>query len=122
MVYIKPIIYKGVDTEYIVGFASVKDGDLYLYGLGNYGIVVVNDVSIIADSFANDVFYVYNENYLIVKNNEDLYGVVNFDGDVIIDYQYKDNLHYHKLLFSRNHKSIHLNYYLFSNLSYMFYH
>ena len=88
--YIKPIIYKGVDAEYIIGFASVKDGDLYLYGLGNYGIVVVNDVSIIADSFANDVFYVYNENYLVVKNKEELYGVVNFDGDVIIDYKYKD--------------------------------
>lgn len=93
--YIKPIIYKGKDQEYIIGFASVKDGDLYLYGLGNYGIVVVNDTAIIADYFTDDTFYVYNENYLIVKNNEELYGVVNFDGEVIIDYQYRDLINNH---------------------------
>lgn len=93
--YIKPIVYKGIDKEYIVGFVSSIDGNLYLYGLNNAGIVVVNDVTLVADSYSDDTYYIYNENYLAVKNKEDLYGVITLDGEIVIDYKYSDILNTH---------------------------
>ena len=88
--YVKPIIYKGIDSEYIIGFASMVGDDLYLYNLNSSGILVVNDTSLVADYNDNGVYYTYNENYLVVKNNDDLMGVINLDGEIIIDFKYKN--------------------------------
>ena len=59
--YAKPIVFKGIDREYILGFASMKDNNLYLYGLDSSGIVVINDTKIVADEYSGGIYYTYNE-------------------------------------------------------------
>ncbi len=88
--YVNPIIYKGLDNEYIIGFASIVKDDLYLYNLNSSGILVVNDASLVGDYNDNGVYYTYNENYLVVKNLDNLMGVIDINGNVIIDYKYKN--------------------------------
>lgn len=88
--YVKPIVYTGIDKEYILGFASMIDNNLYLYGLDNSGIIVLNDTTIVADLETKDTYYIYSDKYLVVKNNKELSGVITLDGNVVIDYKYKD--------------------------------
>lgn len=88
--YVKPIIYKGIDSEYIIGFTSMVEDDLYLYNLNSSGVLVFNDVSLVADYNVNGIYYTYNENYLVVKNSEGYMGVIDLNGETIIDYKYKD--------------------------------
>lgn len=88
--YVKPIIYTSIDKEYIVGFASMIDNNLYLYDLNSSGIIVVPGVSLVADNSTDNAYYIYNENYLVVKNTKELMGVITLDGNVVIDYKYKD--------------------------------
>lgn len=88
--YIKPIIYKGIDNSYIIGFASMVEDDLYLYNLTSSGILVINDSSLVGDYNDNGIYYTYNENYLIVKNNDNLMGVININGETVIDYKYNN--------------------------------
>ena len=88
--YVKPIIYKGIDTEYIVGFTSMVEDDLYLYNLNSSGVLVFNDVSLVADLNVNGIYYTYNENYLVVKNSDNYIGVIDVNGETILDYIYKD--------------------------------
>lgn len=88
--YVKPIIYKGIDTEYIVGFTSMVEDDLYLYNLNSSGVLVFNDVSLVADLNVNGIYYTYNENYLVVKNSDNYMGVIDVNGETILDYKYKD--------------------------------
>ena len=88
--YVKPIIYKGIDSEYIIGFTSMIDDDLYLYNLNNSGVLVLNDVSLVADLNVNGIYYTYNENYLVVKNADNYMGVIDVNGETILDYKYKD--------------------------------
>lgn len=88
--YVKPIIYKGIDNEYIIGFASIVEDDLYLYNLNSEGIVVVNDVSLVGDYNDSGIYYVYNENYLVVKNNDNLMGVIDISGNTVIDCKYNN--------------------------------
>lgn len=86
--YIKPIIYKSLDNEYVIGFASIVEDDLYLYNLDSSGILVVNNVSLVADYNDNGIYYTYNDNYLVVKNNLGMMGVIDINGETIIDYKY----------------------------------
>lgn len=88
--YVKPIIYNGIDNEYIIGFASMVEDDLYLYNLNSSGILVVNDASLVGDYNDNGIYYVYNENYLVVKNNDNLMGVIDVNGNTIIEYKYNN--------------------------------
>jgi hypothetical protein len=88
--YVKPIVYTSLDKEYILGFASMIDNNLYLYGLDNSGIIVLNDTSIVADLETKDTYYIYSDKYLVVKNNKELMGVITLDGNIVIDYKYKD--------------------------------
>lgn len=88
--YVKPVLYKGIDRGYIIGFVSMVDNNLYIYGLNSTGIVVLNNTLIVGDDFTNNVYYSYNENNIVVKNDKDLYGVVSLTGEVIIDFVYKD--------------------------------
>ena len=88
--YVNPIIYKGISNEYIVGFASLVDDDLYLYNLTNGGIIVVNKTSLVGDFNNNGTYYTNNENYLVVKNTDGLMGVIDLEGKVIIDCKYKN--------------------------------
>lgn len=88
--YVKPIVYTTVDKEYVVAFASMVDNDLYLYGLNSSGIIVLDDTTLIADNDTNEAYYIYSEEYLVVENEDKLKGVIRLNGDVIIDYKYKD--------------------------------
>ena len=103
--YAKPIVFKGIDREYILGFASMKDNNLYLYGLDSSGIVVVNDTKIIADEYSNGIYYTYNEKNIVVENIDNLYGVISLDGNVLIDYKYKDIINsYNDTFIAKNKK------------------
>lgn len=88
--YVNPIIFKGIDTEYIIGFASIVEDDLYLYNLNSSGILVVNDASLVGDYSINGKYYVYNENYLVVKNSDNLMGVIDVNGNIVLDYKYNN--------------------------------
>ena len=65
--YVKPIVYVGVDNQYILGFASMIDNNLYLYDLDSSGIIVLNDTAIVADKVDDNAYYIYDENYLVIK-------------------------------------------------------
>lgn len=88
--YIKPIIYKGIDSSYIVGFTSTVDDDLYLYNLNSSGIIVIDNVSLLGDYSDNGVYYTYSDEYLIVKNQDNLMGVINISGDTVIECKYSN--------------------------------
>ena len=88
--YVKPIVYVGVDNQYILGFASMIDNNLYLYDLDSSGIIVLNDTAIVADKVDDNAYYIYDENYLVIKNNKELYGVVTLNGEEVIKPKYKD--------------------------------
>lgn len=84
--YVKPIVCKDV----IVGFSSFVDEKLYLYNLNGVGISVLGDLTLVADKFIDNVFYVNNKESLVIKNKEELYGVININGEVILEAKYKD--------------------------------
>ncbi len=90
--YAKPIVYKKGTQEYILGFFSKKDDDLYLYLLNNTGIIVLKDTSLLADYDDEGIYYTNSSKYLIVKNKEELVGAINLEGKTIIDFKYKDLL------------------------------
>lgn len=103
--YVKPILYKNEELEYIVGFASMTDDALFLYNLDNSGIVVVEDVSLVGDYASDNVYYTYQENRLVVKKNDGLMGVIDLSGKVILDYQYKNIMStYHDSYIVQNQK------------------
>lgn len=84
--YVKPIICKDV----IIGFTSFVDEKLYLYNLkGEVSDVLLNQ-TLVADKFIDNVFYVNNNSSLVIKTKEELYGVIDLDGDIIIEAKYKD--------------------------------
>lgn len=89
--YIKPVIYKGIDQEYIVCFVSVVNDDLYIYSLDNIGIKIIDDVSLMGDQINDNFYYIYNDECLVVKNKEEKMGVIDLFGEVVIDYKY-DNI------------------------------
>lgn len=89
--YIKPVIYKGIDQEYIVCFVSVVNDDLYIYSLDNIGMKIIDDVSLMGDQINDSFYYIYNDEYLVVKNKEEKMGVIDLFGEVVIDYKY-DNI------------------------------
>ena len=84
--YVKPI----VNDNCIMGFTSFDNNTLYLYDLENDGINVLNNATLMADKFVNNVYYSNNSKYIVVENKDELYGVVNINGETIIDYKYKD--------------------------------
>lgn len=89
--YIKPVIYKGIDQEYIVCFVSVVNDDLYIYSLDNIGMKIIDDVSLMGDQINDNFYYIYNDECLVVKNKEEKMGVIDLFGEVVIDYKY-DNI------------------------------
>ena len=84
--YVKPI----VNDNCIMGFTSFDNNVLYLYNLDDGGIHVLNNATLMADKFVNNVYYSNNSKYIVVENKDELYGVVNINGETIIDYKYKD--------------------------------
>lgn len=87
---VKPIIYKNNNLEYIIGFYDEEDNIINIYNFENHDAKVIKDAKLICDKKTNIGCYTYNENYLIVKNLENLYGVIDINGKRIIDYKYYD--------------------------------
>jgi len=88
--YVKPILYTNGNIEYIVGFASQDNNNLYLYMLNDLETVVINNVSFVGDDLVQGVYYTYSDNSLVVMNTDSMFGVVDYSGKVIIDYKYTD--------------------------------
>lgn len=88
--YAKPLIHKGDEYDYIVGFYNVIDNDLYIYKLDGTGVTIVKGATIQAEGVENGVYYVNSEKYLVIKNEEGLSSIIDYDGNVIIDYKYND--------------------------------
>ncbi|MGN1337954.1 MAG: hypothetical protein ACI4WW_05730 [Candidatus Coprovivens sp.] len=84
--YAKPI----VNNDVIIGFTSFENEKTYLYSLDNEGFITLNDITIMGDKFKNNIYYSNHNEYIVVKNKEDLYGVVNISGEYIIEHKYKD--------------------------------
>lgn len=104
--YVKPILYKSIDREYLIGFANMLDDDLYIYNVSNNGVTIVDDVILVGDEYVNDVYYTYNDDYLVVCNNDGLMGVIDKLGNVIIDYDYDNilNTHYNSFIVMNKNK------------------
>lgn len=90
--YIKPIIYKDreLNQEYIIGFVATIDNNLYLYNLDSNEATILSNTSLVADILDTNIYYIYNKDCLIAKDNEGLMGVIDLKGNVIIDYEYKN--------------------------------
>ena len=88
--YAKPIIYTNGNIEYIVGFTSQDNNNLYLYMLNDLETTIVNNVSLVGDKSVQGVYYTYSNNSLIVVNSSSLYGAIDFNGKQIISFKYKD--------------------------------
>lgn len=84
--YVKPIINNG----YIIGFTSFVDEKLYLYNLENDGINVLNDTTLLADKFSENVFYTNSKINLVIKNKDGKYCAVNIKGEYVIECIYND--------------------------------
>lgn len=87
--YIKPILYKGPEYDYILGFYENKENDLYIYNIDTLNPSVIKNKSIITDSKEVDAFYINNENYLTVKDETSI-GVIDFLGNEIIPSLYQN--------------------------------
>lgn len=88
--YAKPILYMNDDKQYIIGFVVANKGSLYLYNLNNTGSVVLENTYLVGDNFKDNIYYVYNKDVLVVKNEDGLYGAIDKEGNVIVKCQYED--------------------------------
>lgn len=88
---VKPLLYKKDSHEYIIGFISVNEEGSQLFNLNDTGVIVLKNKIILGDRVNEERYYTYNENYLVVKDSEsNLVGVIDFEGDIVIDYKYLD--------------------------------
>ncbi len=88
--YVKPILYKDENKEYIVAFASLVDGNLCIYNIVDDSTTILENKSLVGDYSTEGIYYTYNDKYLVVKDNEGLMGVVDLKGNQIVDYKYKN--------------------------------
>ncbi len=88
--YAKPIIYTNGNIEYIVGFASQEDTNLYLYMLNDLETIVINNASLVGDDSVQGIYYTFSDNSLIVVNSDSKYGVIDYYGNQVIGFKYSD--------------------------------
>lgn len=84
--YVKPI----VNEDVIMGFTSFVDNKTYLYSLDNEGFITLGDVTVMGDKFRNNTYYSNHNEYFVVNNKDNLYGVINIKGEYVIEHKYKD--------------------------------
>ncbi|MBQ4031806.1 MAG: WG repeat-containing protein [Bacilli bacterium] len=87
--YAKPIIYTNGNIEYIVGFTSQELDGLNIFMLNDLERVVIPDAYLVADDLYNGVYYTYSTENLIVYKPH-LYGAINYEGKITINYKYKE--------------------------------
>lgn len=90
--YPKMIIYKEEDKEILLGYASYEDNILTLYNLENKHTATLENISIVADTYLNDIYYLNNPEYLVASNKDSMMGIIDLNGNKIIDYKYKNIL------------------------------
>lgn len=88
--YVKPILYHELNNDYIIGFTSSNEDTLYLYGLNNTGIIALKDCSLVGDLYKNDIYYTNNDQYYIISNKNNLMGLIDHNGQSLIDFKYKN--------------------------------
>ena len=104
---IKPIIYKNSYQEYIVGFVRVTDKDTYLYNVKDDKVVVIKDALLVGDSINEDKYYANSNKYLIMKNKDNLMGAIDYQGNVVIPYKYKNMINtYNDSFIVQNNKDL----------------
>lgn len=86
--YIKPLILQG-NEDIIVGFVQVKDDGFDIFNLENNIPVNVDNLKLIGDYYKNDIYYT-NTNSLVVADASNKFGVINFQGEEIIDCKYNN--------------------------------
>lgn len=104
---VKPIIYKNSYQEYIIGFVIVTENDTYLYNVKDDKVVVIKDALLIGDSINDDKYYAYSNKYLIMKNSDNLMGAIDYNGNVVIPYEYKNMINtYNDSFIVQNEKGL----------------
>lgn len=87
---IKPILYKGPEFDFLVGFYNQTDTNLTIYNIDNPDTIDLTSSFLLADNIIDNQYYINNENYLIIKNKDNKMGVIDFTGTTIIDYKYQN--------------------------------
>lgn len=104
---IKPLVVVNSYQEYIVGFISVTNDSTYIYNVFDDSVVIVNDSLLVADSISEDKYIVFSEKYLVMRNNTNLMGAINYSGKVIIPYKYKNLINtYNDSFIAQNDKEL----------------
>jgi hypothetical protein len=88
--YAKPIVYTNGNIEYIVGFASQEENNLYLFMLNDLETTVINNASLVGDDSVQGVYYTFSDSNLVVVNSDAKYGVIDYSGNPVIGYKYAD--------------------------------
>lgn len=84
---LKPIFYRDNGKDYLLGFSKNSD-EKRLYFIDSNKEIVLNDTSLIAEIFDGNAYYTFNKNYLVLQDKNNLTGVINLNGEQVIDYQY----------------------------------
>ena len=105
--YAKPIIYTNGNIEYIVGFASQEESNLYLFMLNDLETIVINNASLVGDDSVQGIYYTFSDSNLVVVNGEDKYGVIDYNGNEVIEYKYVDLMNtYNNSFIVKNSKGL----------------
>lgn len=88
--YTKPIIFEQNDISYIIGFTFTNDNNLNIYNIENNKLITLNNTILMADRFNDNTYYINNKNYLVIKDENDKQGIINFEGKTIIENKYKN--------------------------------
>ena len=83
--YVKPIIYKNNDVSYLIGFTFNHDNNLYIYNVETKKLITLEDKVLMADSFKDNTYYTNNNNYLVFKDKNNYQGIIDLNGNVVIE-------------------------------------
>lgn len=85
---VKPLIMKKDNDSYIIGFVSNKDDGIYIYST-NKEELFIESSKFIGNNEDDKAYYV-NNNYFVIENKDNLRGVIDSNGSVVIPCDYMD--------------------------------
>ena len=86
---IKPILYKKENTEYLIAFVSFRENNLVLYSPLTGKKTELESYTFLGDVYQENIYYNNTSNYLVMKNNKEQVGVIDLEGNIVIDFQYQ---------------------------------
>lgn len=86
---IKPIFYEDKNNKYIIGFEITKENEKELLNIETKTKINIDNILIKGDKEKNNEIYIYNDNKISAQK-EELTGIIDIDGNQIIDYKYED--------------------------------